>query len=97
VKAEGKQTESMRFSDKREDLSDVWSNAVVYGKTNSKLIRIISQELHTTVVNTMYDVVSKIFRPDSTIYTAVVVERSTGPNRPNCEFRILLRRFAATS
>jgi hypothetical protein len=32
-------------------------------------------------------VVSKIFRTGVAIYTAVVVARSTGPNRPNCEFR----------
>jgi hypothetical protein len=43
-----------------------------------------------------YEVVSKIFRTGAAIYTAVVVARSTGPNRPNCEFRDLLRRFAAT-
>jgi hypothetical protein len=34
--------------------------------------------------------VSKIFRTGATIYTAVVVVWSTGPNRPNCEFRVLL-------
>jgi hypothetical protein len=43
-----------------------------------------------------YEVVSKIFRNGPAIYTADVVARSTGPNRPNCEFRVLLRRFAAT-
>jgi hypothetical protein len=37
----------------------------------------------------LHEVVSKIFRPDAEIYTAVVVVRSTGPNRPNCEFRVL--------
>jgi hypothetical protein len=42
-------------------------------------------------------VVSKILRTDVAIYTAVVVARNTGPNRPNCEFRVLLRRFAATA
>jgi hypothetical protein len=43
------------------------------------------------------EVVSKIFRTGAAIYTALVVARSTGPNRPNCEFRVLLRRFAATA
>jgi hypothetical protein len=40
---------------------------------------------------------SKIFRTDAAIYTAVVVVRSTGSKRPNCEFRVILRRFAATA
>jgi hypothetical protein len=31
-----------------------------------------------------YEVVSKIFLAGAAIYTAVVVARSTGPNRPNC-------------
>jgi hypothetical protein len=44
-----------------------------------------------------YEVVSKIFRTRAAIYTAVVLARSTGPNRPNCEFWVLLRRFAATA
>jgi hypothetical protein len=44
-----------------------------------------------------YEVVYKIFRTGAAIYTAVVVARSTGPNRPNCEFRVLLRSFAATA
>jgi hypothetical protein len=43
------------------------------------------------------EVVSKIFRNGAAIYTAVVVARGTDPNRPNCEFRFLLRRFAATA
>jgi hypothetical protein len=43
-----------------------------------------------------YEVVTKIFRNGAAISTAVVVARSTGPNRSNCEFRVLLRRFAAT-
>jgi hypothetical protein len=38
-----------------------------------------------------YEVVSKIFRTGAAIYTAVVVARSTGPKRPNCEFWVLLR------
>jgi hypothetical protein len=33
-----------------------------------------------------YEVVSKTFRTGAAIYTAVVVARSTVPNRPNCEF-----------
>jgi hypothetical protein len=42
-----------------------------------------------------YDVVSKVFRTGAAIYTAFVVARSTGPNRQNCEFRVLLWRLAA--
>jgi hypothetical protein len=37
-----------------------------------------------------YEVLSKIYRIGAAIYTAVVVARS-------CEFRVLLRRFAATA
>jgi hypothetical protein len=44
-----------------------------------------------------YEVLSKTFRTGGAIYTSVVVARSTGLNRPNCEFRVLLRRFAATA
>jgi hypothetical protein len=33
----------------------------------------------------------KIFRTGAAIYIAVVVARSTGPNRPNNAFRVLLR------
>jgi hypothetical protein len=44
-----------------------------------------------------YEVVSKILRTGDAIYTAVVVARSTGPNRPKCEFRVILRRFAVTA
>jgi hypothetical protein len=44
----------------------------------------------------LYEVVSKILWTGAAIYTAVVVARSTGLNRPNCEFRVLLRSFAAT-
>jgi hypothetical protein len=44
-----------------------------------------------------YEVVRKIFRTGAAIYTAVVLARSTGPNRLNCEFRVLLRLFAATA
>jgi hypothetical protein len=40
---------------------------------------------------------SKIFRTDAAIYTAVVVAQRICPSRPNCEFRVLLRRFAATA
>jgi hypothetical protein len=32
-----------------------------------------------------------MFRTDAAIYTAVVVARSTGPNRLNCDFRVRLR------
>jgi hypothetical protein len=39
----------------------------------------------------MYEVVSKILRTGVAIHTAVMVARSTVPNRPNCEFRVLLR------
>ena len=42
------------------------------------------------------EVVSKIFRTGAAIYAAVVVAQSTGPNWPNCEFWVLLRRFTAT-
>jgi hypothetical protein len=45
----------------------------------------------------VYEVVSKIFGTGASIYTAVVVARSTGPNRPNCKFRVLLWRFEATA
>jgi hypothetical protein len=38
-----------------------------------------------------YEVVSKTFRTGAAIYTAVVVARSTGTNRPNCEFQVLRR------
>jgi hypothetical protein len=48
-------------------------------------------------VNLMYEVVSKIFRTGAAIYTAVVVAWSTGSNKRNCEFRVLLRCFAATA
>jgi hypothetical protein len=44
-----------------------------------------------------YEVESKIFRTCAAIYTAVTVARSTDPNRPNCEFRVLLRSFASTA
>jgi hypothetical protein len=35
--------------------------------------------------------VAKIFRTGAATYIAIVVARSTCPNRPNCEFRVLLR------
>jgi hypothetical protein len=44
-----------------------------------------------------YEVISKIFRTVAAICTAVVVARSTFPNRPNREFRDLLWCFAANS
>jgi hypothetical protein len=40
---------------------------------------------------------SNIFRTGAAISTAVVVARSTGPDRPNCEFWFLLQSFAATA
>jgi hypothetical protein len=52
--------------------------------------------LISTYVNN-YEVVSKIFRTGAAIYTAVVVGQRICPNRPNCEFRVLLLRFAATA
>jgi hypothetical protein len=45
----------------------------------------------------VYEVLSKIFRTGAAIYTSVVVARSTGTKRPNCEFRVVLRSFAATA
>jgi hypothetical protein len=48
-------------------------------------------------LSSCYEVVSKIFRTSATIHTAIMVARSTGFNRPNCEFRVLLRSFAATA
>jgi hypothetical protein len=44
-----------------------------------------------------YEVVSKIFRTGAAIYTAVVVAQRICSNRPYCQFRVLLRRFAATA
>jgi hypothetical protein len=46
---------------------------------------------------TTYEVVSKTFRTGAAIYRAIVLARSTDPNKPNCEFEVLLRRFAATA
>jgi hypothetical protein len=43
----------------------------------------------------MYEGVSKILRTGAAIYTAVVVVRSIDLNKPNCEFWVLLRSFAA--
>jgi hypothetical protein len=45
----------------------------------------------------LYEVISKILRSGAAIYTAVVAARSTGPNRPNCEFWVLLQCFASTA
>jgi hypothetical protein len=45
----------------------------------------------------IYGEVSKIFRTGAAIYGAVVVARSTDTNRPNREFRVLLRRFVVTA
>jgi hypothetical protein len=44
-----------------------------------------------------YEVVSKIFRTGASTCTAVVVTQIIFPNRPNREFRVLLRRVAATA
>jgi hypothetical protein len=49
-----------------------------------------------SVIFYICEVKSKIFHTGANICTAVVVARSTGTNRPNCEFRVLLRGFAAT-
>jgi hypothetical protein len=61
----------------------------------------IATAVRRTRLNVMfirtYEMVSKIFRTGAVICTAVVVARSTGTNRPKCEFRVLLRRFAATA
>jgi hypothetical protein len=40
---------------------------------------------HKILLSDNYEGVSKIFQTGAAIYTAVVVARSTGPNRPNCE------------
>jgi hypothetical protein len=45
----------------------------------------------------VHEVKPKIFRTGATIYTTVVIARSTGSNVPNCGSRALLRRFAATA
>jgi hypothetical protein len=45
----------------------------------------------------IYEGVSKIFRTGAVIDTAVVILYRICPNGPNCEFRVLLRRFAATA
>jgi hypothetical protein len=53
---------------------------------------------NVTATSTLnYEVVSNIFLTGAAIYTTVMVARSTGPNRPNCDFRVLLRSFAATA
>jgi hypothetical protein len=51
----------------------------------------------TYLVRFKYEVKSKIFRTGASIYTTAVVARSTGHNRRNCEFLVLLRSFAATA
>jgi hypothetical protein len=69
----------------------------------SLLVRSSSRQPAMTIISTLtssnerQEVLSEIFRTNIAIYTAVVVERITGPNRPNCEFRVILRRFAATA
>jgi hypothetical protein len=69
-----------------------------YGRSNYDLHRCkeITRDLQKLRLK-KYDVLSKTFRNGSAIYIAVVVARSTGPNRPNCEFRYLLRSFATTA
>jgi hypothetical protein len=47
------------------------------------IIRLIEWKRVRCVRTVVYEVVSKIFRNSAAIYTAVVVARSTGPNRPN--------------
>jgi hypothetical protein len=47
--------------------------------------------------NYVYELESEIFRIGAAIYAAVVVARSTGPNRPNYEFRVRTWRCAATA
>jgi hypothetical protein len=39
----------------------------------------------------------KIFRTGGAFYAAVVLARSTVPNWPNCEFRVLLRSLVAAA
>jgi hypothetical protein len=43
------------------------------------------------------EVVPKIFRIGAAIYTAVVVAQSSGPDRQNSEFRVLLPSFMETA
>jgi hypothetical protein len=57
---------------------------------------LISHNCACVIVLT-YGVVSNILRTGATIYTAVVVARTTDPNRSNREFGVLLRRFATTA
>jgi hypothetical protein len=65
-------------------MDDRVRNEVLYGVEEERNI------LHN-------EVVSNLFQTGADIYTAVVVARSIGPNRPKCEFRVLLRRFAANA
>jgi hypothetical protein len=51
---------------------------------------VIPQQLHQYTLWNLYEGASKIFRTGVGIDTAVVVARSTGPNRANCEFQVLL-------
>jgi hypothetical protein len=67
-----------------DQLDDRVRNEVLYGVKEERNI------LHN-------EIVSKIFRTGADIYTAVVVARIIGPNRPKFEFRVLLRSFAATA
>ena len=45
----------------------------------------------------LYEVRSKIFRTDAAIYTSRGLCTKNFPNRPNCEFRVLLQSFAANA
>jgi hypothetical protein len=59
-----------------------------------KLYLNIHPPLH---VHSIYEMIFKIFWTGVADYTAVVVARSTVPNGPNREFRVILRSFAATA
>jgi hypothetical protein len=67
------------------------------GHVGYKVWFLIVIELFAFNLRSLYEVVSKIFRTGTAIYTAVVVAQRICPNRPNCEFRVLMRRFAATA
>jgi hypothetical protein len=43
----------------------------------------------------LYEELSKIFPTSAAVDIIVTVAQITCPKRPNCEFRVLLRRFAA--
>jgi hypothetical protein len=64
---------------------------------NPWMVVTLAMKQHAPPDRSFFEVVSTIFRTGAAICTAVVVARSTSPNRPNCEFRVLLRSFAATA